>query len=429
MVVHLEAPSSKSMTQRSLLIGALCPEPSVIERALLCDDSRYLSGLLETLGCEIDWTSTATEGDADAPPHEVALRPAATWRRPTEPLYCGNAGTAVRFGSCLSLLLDEPLVIDGDPHMRKRPIGALSDSLRQLGVDVQHLEREGCPPIALRRTKEAPSVVEVDASLSSQYASGLLMIAPRLPSGLTVKLTTPQDTALVSMPYVEMTLSMMRAAGAAIDRPSQDTIVVAGSGYQLPAATTRRVAIESDWSAASFLLAAGEIIGTEVVLPGLLSPESSLQGDSAFAHMLAQIDQQPVNRFDLSDTPDLIAPLVARCLYARHPTEIRGAAHTRIKECDRVAVLCRELSKIGAEMIPRPDGIDMKPLSQAALTNDSAPVTLDPDSDHRMAMAFGIVSLRAPSIRVAEPACVSKSFPNFWAALDSLREHDRGILT
>ena len=426
MVVHLEAPSSKSMTQRSLLIGALCAEPSLIERALLCDDSRYLSGLLETLGCEIHWTSKATEGGTDTPPHEVALRPAATWRHPTEAVYCGNAGTAVRFGSCLSLLLDEPLIIDGDPHMRKRPIGALSDSLRHLGVDVRHLEKEGCPPVALHRTKDAPSVVEVDASLSSQYASGLLMIAPRLPGGLTVKLTTPHDTALVSMPYVDMTISMMRAAGATVDRPAQDTIVVAGSGYQLPATTTRRVPIESDWSAASFLLAAGEIIGTEVVLPGLASPECSLQGDSAFANMLAQIDRAPVNRFDLSDTPDLIAPLVARCLYARHPTEIRGAAHTRIKECDRVAVLCRELSKIGAEMSPLQDGIDMKPLSQAALKDSLAPVTLDPDSDHRMAMTFGIASLRRPGIRVAEPACVSKSFPNFWAALDSLREHDRG---
>jgi 3-phosphoshikimate 1-carboxyvinyltransferase len=414
------------MTQRALLIGALAAGPSTIERPLLCDDSRYLSGLLEALGCHVRWTSTATEGDRNTPPHEVELRPAKRWRTPRDPVFCGNAGTAVRFGSCLSLLLDEPLVIDGDEHMRQRPIGALASALRTLGIEVRHLQRDGCPPLSLRRTAPPPPQVEIDTSVSSQYASGLLMVAPHLDEGLTVKLTAGSGSQLVSMPYIEMTLHMMRDAGASIERPSQDTIIVAAGGYTHRQAAPRHTAIECDWSAAAFLLAAGAITDTAIGLPGLLPPGDSLQGDAAFATMLGEIDRQPINRFDLSDTPDLIAPLVASCLFAEHPTEIRGAAHTRIKECDRVAVLCRELSKIGAQMTPLADGIDLKPLSQATL--DAAPggLSLQPESDHRMAMTFGIVSLRATSIRVAEPACVSKSFPDFWAVLDTLREHDRG---
>lgn len=398
MTLRLRAPSSKSMTQRALILAGLGDGPCVVDRPLVCDDSRYLTDLLRALGVGVDW-----EHD-----ERVVVRPGPLVA-PSEPVFCGNAGTAVRFGSCLSLLCDGALTIDGDEHMRGRPIGALGAALGALGIDVTYLERRGCPPLRLSRRAPTPAEVAVDTSLSSQYASGLLMVAPRLPEGLAITLTG----AKVSMPYVAMTLAMMRAAGASIDVAAERHTIAPGS-YQ-----ARRIAVEPDWSGAAFLLAGGFVLGQDVVVEGLEDPATSLQGDAVFERMLAELRSPsgPTHRFDLTDAPDLIAPLVAASLFAERPSVIRGAAHTRIKESDRVAVLASELGKIGARLTVHDDGLDVEPLS----TVPEGRWTLDPDDDHRMAMAFGIVSLRVPGIAVASPECVSKSFPDFWAVLDELR--------
>jgi 3-phosphoshikimate 1-carboxyvinyltransferase len=394
--MKVEAPSSKSMTQRALVIAALCDGPTLIERPLHCDDSRYLSGALAAMGCAVaidDDHFTVTPGPLVAPAKAV---------------FCGNAGTAVRFGSCLSLVCKGPLTIDGNEHMRRRPIGPLGDCLEQMGVAVSYLEGAGCPPIQLTRNAAPPQRAFIDTSLSSQYASGLLMVAPRLERGLEVELTG----ALVSMPYIDMTVAMMQRAGAEVERDGR-VIRVAPGCYR-----TDRISIETDWSAAAFLLAAERILGRTLEVVGLAPPEHSLQGDSVFVEMLARLDAGGTNEFDLTDAPDLIAPLAAACLFASKPTIIRGAAHTRVKECDRVAVLCSELRKLGADMQEHDDGLDMKPLASLP---SSRSLLLDPHDDHRMAMAFGLVSLEVPAIEVANPDCVSKSFPSFWKVLSALR--------
>lgn len=397
MTLRLRAPSSKSMTQRALILAALSDRPCTVERPLVCDDSRYLTDLLRGLGVSIVWHDDRVE-----------VQPAPLVAPPV-PVFCGNAGTAVRFGACLSLVCDGALTLDGDAHMRGRPIGALGGALGTLGVSVTYLGQPGCPPLRLARQGPTPAEVTIDTSLSSQYASGLMMVAPRLRQGLVVSLTG----ALVSMPYVAMTLAMMRAAGASIE--------VAGEAYRIAPGGYRagRLAVEPDWSGAAFLLAGGFVLGREVVVEGLSVPSASLQGDAAFAEMLARLrapGAEP-HRFDLTDAPDLIAPLVAACLFADRPSVIRGAAHTRIKESDRVAVLATELGKVGARLAIHDDGLDVAPLA----TIPEGHWTLDPDDDHRMAMAFGIVSLRVPGITVGSPACVSKSFPEFWNVLERLR--------
>jgi len=399
LTVH--CPGSKSMTQRALMIASLADGPSVIEYALRCDDSRHLSALLTQLGVKLCW-----EGDQV----EVTPRPLVA---DGEVHYCGNAGTAVRFSCCLSLLCGGgALVIDGDERMRERPIGRLAGALERLGVAVRYLGTRGCPPISLRREGPTPGEVELDVSISSQYASGLLLVAPRLKDGLRLLL----KGAAVSRPYLDMTVEMMRGCGAELRWQGANQIVVAPGCYR-----GGKIAIEPDWSTAAFLLAAGRIADVDLAIPNL-EREKSLQGDVAFVEFLAQLSQAHPHRFDLQDTPDLIAPLAAAALFADYPTEIRNVAHARVKECDRIRVLAEQLARIGAEVREYDDGLQIAPLKATSV----APIELDPANDHRMAMAFGLVSLRVDGVSVADPECVDKSFPSFWAELRRIKQAMRG---
>ncbi len=397
----LQVPSSKSMTQRALIIAALAPRPTRIQNALICDDSSHLSNALQALGVGVQWQGS-----------DVAITPAPL-SSPAAPIYCGNAGTAVRFTSCLSLLSDGALSLDGNDYMRRRPIGPLTEALAQLGVHSAFHERPGCLPLTLTRTGPAATTARLDGSLSSQYLSGLLMSAPLLPNGLTLQV----EGRAVSRPYVAMTLAMMRRAGARVQRDGQRYRVEPG-GY--PDVTSEfPVPIEADWSAAAFLLVAQRLIGDSRAIANLGKPELSLQGDAAIASWLPQFDAETgaETRFDLSDHPDLIAPLAAAALFANKPTLLDHVAHARVKECDRVAVLSRELGRLGARIETSHDHMRIHPIDHEA----QQPVTLNPEHDHRMAMTFGVVSLRCPWIRVAQPSCVSKSFANFWQQLEHLR--------
>jgi 3-phosphoshikimate 1-carboxyvinyltransferase len=398
-------PGSKSMTQRALVMAALADRPVHLAGALRCDDSARLSELLVDLGATVEW-----RGDA------VTVVAPAEFRPSGKSVWCGNAGTTVRFGICLSLLLPGELVLDGDARMRERPIGSLGAALGALGCRVRYLGREGCPPIGVERGASLPSMVEVDASLSSQFASGLALVAPRLPQGLEIRLAPDA----VSLSYLAMTVRMMERAGIALSWNGSDSLRVRPGRYFADAgAAPVIIAVEPDWSGAAFLFAAGFATGLPVEIPGLKVPGESLQGDAVFGSFLQMLATDSAHDIDLSDCPDLIAPLVAAALFASRPTRIRGAAHTRVKESDRIAVLCREFRKIGARFEEYPDGMLIHPLDAPV----SGEQILDPAGDHRMAMTFGVVSLRVPQIRVADPGCVSKSFPDFWSELERFGAH------
>ena len=397
MTLQLTCPGSKSMTQRALVIAALAAEPSTLDGALDCDDSRYLVQALRKLGIELRWQGSRIEVE----PHKLSGK--------QQTLYCGNAGTAVRFCSCLATVCDSPMCIDGDERMRQRPIGPLAGALQQLGATVSYGDQEGYPPLTIAPAEDTVAArVAIDGSLSSQYASGLLMVAPRLSRGLVLDLTGES----VSRPYLRMTVEMMRRAGVRVEWPEAQRLRVAPGSY-------RGVAwrIEPDWSTAAFILTAAHLTSRSVEIDGLVDVEDSLQGDAEFAEYLERIEADEGQDFDLTDTPDLIAPLAVAALFANRPTRIRGAAHTRIKESDRIAVLARGFNAVGARVVERPDGLDIKPLREPA----SGAIVLDPAADHRMAMAFGLLSLRLPNVAVMQPECVSKSFPGFWDVLDRFR--------
>lgn len=410
MTLLVRTPTSKSMTQRALVLAALAQGPSELHDPLDCDDSRHLRSMLEAFG------TTFVEGEAG---RRLWVHPAASLRiAPARALHCGNAGTAIRFGAALALLTDGPFVLDGDAHMQRRPIGPLTECLRTMGIRVEHLGHPGCPPMRLERLLPAPSVASLDGSLSSQFASALLLVAPLLPNGLQLELTG----RIVSRPYLDMTIDMLRAGGVDVTWQSERELRV------LPGRPRGRITIiESDWSAAAFILAAGRITGTELVPMGLLEPGASRQGDAAVVRWLAELDGAATNEVDLTDCPDLIAPLAAVALFARRPTRLRGAAHTRWKECDRVAVLASEFRKLGADVIEQDDGLTVNPMPSAVIERTCEPaaerVLLDPHEDHRMAMAFGIASLRMPSIHIKNKGCVSKSFPEFWDVLEDIRAY------
>jgi len=433
-VFELSVPGSKSMTQRALTIAALSRKPTQIVGALDCDDSRTLSTLLRALGATVEWNK-----------ERVAVTPATFEATPAAPVFCGNAGTTVRFGAALALRCDGPLTLDGVARMRQRPIGPVAAALEQLGASVHFGLAEGFPPLTICPAAQLGDELSIDVSQSSQFASGLLLVAPTLPRGLRLNLVGD----LVSAPYLEMTLRMMEAAGAKVQRLEVDdvlrTIVVQPTGYD-----TALLEVEPDWSAAAFLLAAQRIVSTldlealsldlealsldlealsfdpapaPFTVRGLTDPDDSLQGDAVVvAHLEQMFTPWPeiwgTLNVDLSDAPDLLPPLAAAALFAAGPVRFVGVAHARLKECDRIAVLATQLSRLGATVEELPDGLFIEPGGDWL----SGPFdVLDPELDHRMAMAFGLVSLRAPHLRIRAPECVSKSFPQFWGLLAELR--------
>jgi 3-phosphoshikimate 1-carboxyvinyltransferase len=398
--LRLSVPGSKSYTQRALVVSALADAPCTLRDPLDCDDSRTLRAGLRALGATID--------DSQATSWVVTPGPLCG---PAAPIDCGEAGTTIRFLSAFSLLIADKLQLLGTERLRTRPMDALLEALRDLGVT----SSDPAPPapLSLRRFAELKtSRVSVESGTSSQFASALLLVAPRLPSGMTIQLTT-RAGEVVSRPYLTLTLNIMAQQGIVVQESADGRQLVvphgAYHGGELP--------IEADWSSAAFLLAAGLISRRPLELTNL--PAESNQGDAAivaFLEALRGSETSGQHHFDLSDCPDLLPPLAAACVFGARPSLITGIAHTRVKESDRVAVLSDAFREVGIDVVEQHDSMRITP--QSALQ----PAMLEPHSDHRMAMAFGLLSLRQPRIEVLDPRCVSKSFPTFWQALERFRD-------
>ena len=399
--LRLAAPGSKSLTQRALVLTALASGESLLDGPLESDDTRHLRAALRELGVGIDELSDG----------RWRVRGGAL-RVPGRPLWCGDGGTVLRFLAPLALLLDGELVLDGSERLSERPLDALLESLRQLGAQSRRLSQSRPLPVGIR-AGAAPAragPVSVDASSSSQFVSGLLMVGPLLPGGLDLRIESA-----VSRPYVEMTLDAMRARGAEGAEEPESGAAAGTSRCRIRPGAYRAgpLPIEGDWSAAAFLLAAGFISGREVTVTNA-SP-ASLQGDRAIAGFLDELAQPRLHLFDLESCPDLVPPLAAAAAFASHPSRIVGVAHARLKESDRLATLAQGFAQAGVPIIEHPDGLEISPATRLL------PSRLATRGDHRMAMAFGLLSLREPGIQADDPACISKSFPGFWEVLERFR--------
>jgi 3-phosphoshikimate 1-carboxyvinyltransferase len=404
-------PGSKSLTNRALVCAALADGTSTLDGALDSEDTRVMATALAELGVDVrpDW--------AMARLHVVGCAgrlPAARGD-----LYVANSGTTVRFLTALAALGHGRYRLDGTPRMRERPIRDLLAALEQLGVRATSEAGTGCPPVVIDAGGLAGGAASLRGDVSSQFLSGLLMVAPYARDALRLSIEGP----LVSQPYVTMTLAVMRAFGVEVDAAEDlREFQIAPQHYE-----GRDYAIEPDASAASYFWAAAAICGGSVTVSGL--GRDSLQGDVAFCDCLAQMGCKvssaegglrvtggsdlrgvEVNMNAISDT---VQTLGAVALYAEGPTTVHGVGHIRHKETDRIGALATELRKLGAKVEEFDDGLRITPGAHR-------PAAIDTYHDHRMAMSLALVGLRRPGVVINDPGCTGKTYPGFFADLAAL---------
>jgi 3-phosphoshikimate 1-carboxyvinyltransferase len=405
-------PGSKSLSNRVLLLAALAEGPTSIHDLLDSDDVRHLRKALDKLGERLtpegqDWTL-----------------PGGGFKSRQAHLFLGNAGTAVR--PLTAILSNTPgeFVITGEPRMCERPIGPLVDALRKWGANIEYMDAEGYPPLRVRGKNLIGGPTSVDASQSSQFVSALLLVAPLLRRTSTIEVTGE----LVSQPYIAMTRGQMRQFGVTVEQLHSRLYQIEPQHYRSPG----EVWVEGDATAASYFLAAGAVTGGPVRVHG--AGKDSVQGEIAFARLLQEMGadvvwgpdwvevsrppERPLRGIerDLNDIPDSAMTLAMLGLFSTQPCEVRGVGNWRVKECDRQDALYSELLKLGAGVEKLEDGLRVT----APQVWRSAEIQTY--NDHRMAMCFSLASLGPVEVTIANPECVSKTYPHYFEDFQRLTE-------
>ena len=405
-------PGSKSITNRAMVLAALAQGRSVLDSVLLSDDTRYMSEALRVLGfvVEID---------------EAAHRITVSGRGGTIPahggeIFVGGAGTVMRFLCAMVTLGDGRFRVDGNQRMRQRPIGPQLDAMQRLGASVYSERNNNCPPVIVdaSRARFEGGETSIDARASSQFASAMLMPAPIWKAGL--KLRIVGDTA---RPFIDMTVRLMEAWGAH-SAVEDDMIVVPGGQWY----RAQRFVVEPDASSASYFAAATALLGGTVRIEGLTS--NSVQGDIGFLGVLQQMGARVVWHPDhvevigtgqlagvdvaMNAMPDMVATLAAIAPFASSPTKIRGVGFIRHHESDRIHALATELRRLGASVVENEDGLEIAPSAMH-------PAVVETYDDHRIAMSFAVTGLKLGGLKIKDPACVAKTFPDFFDRLAALK--------
>jgi 3-phosphoshikimate 1-carboxyvinyltransferase len=403
----LRLPGSKSMTARALVLSALADGPSEIVRPLRARDTTLMAAGLRALGVAID---TASDERWTVEPGPL--------RGPAQ-IDVGLAGTIMRFAPPVAALTDGTVTFDGDPQARERPLRPIVEALRALGAVIDASPTGGLP-LTVRGTGlvEGGEAV-IDASGSSQFVSGLLLSAPRFSKGLVLRHEGPP---VPSAPHLQMTTHMLRAAGAVVDESVPDVWAVDSGVLR-----GRSWEIEPDLSGAAPFFAAAMVTGGSVTLAGW--PEDSWQPVGRLTELLtslgALVSQSAEGltvhgtgvlhgiRADLSEVSELTPVVAALAALADGPSELRGVAHIRGHETDRIAAMARELTKVGAGVVEHPDGLEITPGPLRAATFETY-------ADHRMAHAGAVIGLAVEGVHLSDVACTSKTLPEFpelWAGL------------
>ncbi len=407
----VRVPGSKSLTNRALLLAALANGESTLQNALFSDDSLFFIAALKQLGFLMNTDEAARQINITGLGGHIPAKSAE--------LYIGNAGTAARFLSAFLALGTGSYKLDGDTRMRERPLGDLINALQQLGVEIN--SPTNCPPVTIKANGLRGGKTTVAGNISSQFLSALLMVAPYAKTPLEIEVIGQ----LNSQPYVEMTLHIMQQFGISAQHNNFQHFFIPQGKYQAQPTYT----IESDASAASYFFAAPAICGGSVTVENITRP--SLQGDIAFLDVLKSMGLSITHAqnsitvtsvralngidIDMRDIPDTAQTLAIIAPFATSPTRIRGIASARVKETDRIAATCTELIKLGIQVEEHSDGLTIYPCQTIQ------PASIATYKDHRMAMAFSLIGLRENGIQIKDPACVSKTFPNFFEVLEQLR--------
>ncbi|WKE63975.1 3-phosphoshikimate 1-carboxyvinyltransferase [Gallaecimonas kandeliae] len=406
----LAMPGSKSLSNRALLLAAFCAEPTRLANVLDADDIRHMRSAFAALD-----VSVRQDGE------ELLVQGPWQPQSPAQPIFLGNAGTAMRPLTAALALIPGSFELTGEPRMYERPIGDLVDALRQLGADIQYLGEEGYPPLRINGKRLAGGTVKVRGDLSSQFLSALLMAAPLCEGEVRIEV----EGELVSKPYVELTLGLMARFGVVAERPDEHSFVIAaGSQYQSPG----QYFVEGDASSASYFAAAGAIAG-DVTIKGLF--KGMLQGDVDFVDALekmgAQVEwgehQVRVRKgalkgidLDANAIPDAAMTLATTALFAEGETCIRNIYNWRLKETDRLHAMATELRKVGAEV---EEGRDFIRVSKG---NAIRYAEIDTYNDHRMAMCFALLALGESAMGIRDPKCTAKTFPDFFERFAAIRQ-------
>ena len=408
---RLRVPGSKSVTNRALLVAALAEGESVLEGALESDDTEAMRDALEALGVSVraDRQRLVVSGSGGR------------LRAPSRTLDARASGTTARFVTAAATLADGPSLLDGTDRMRERPIDDLVRALSALGARLEIRGRAGCPPVWIAGGGLAGGEAEIDGRRSSQFVSAVLLVAPY--AARDVRLRFVQGV-VVSRPYVDLTLAVMREFGAEAGwTPEGGLRVAAGRRY-----CGRRHLVEPDASAAAYAFCAAAIAGGRVRVDGI--PAASIQADLALLGVLermgCRVERGPCHvkvsgperrlrgvEVDMNAMPDAALALAVTALFAEGPSRLTNVANLRLKETDRLAALEKELAKLGGRAEAGPDSLTIVP-------GPLRGAEIDTYDDHRMAMSFALAGLRVPGVVIRDPGCVAKTWPGFFDALERL---------
>lgn len=396
-------PGSKSITNRVLLLAALANGKSHITGALKSDDTKYMAHALRQLGVKVEETGET----------EFLVASDGNLHESKDPLFLGNAGTAVRFLTAACATINGTTILTGDEHMQKRPIAPLIDALKNAGIDAN--APTNCPPVTIKSQGGFKNRnIEIDASLSSQYVSALLMTANKgdAPFKLRVK-----DGEIGALGYINITLDCMREFGAKVTNTGGLSWEIENSPF-----IARDYWVEPDASAATYIWGINALLkhlnGSEIDIG--IAPHDMMQPDkNAFDEM----QHFPNMRAEIngSQMQDAIPTLAVLAAFANAPVRFIGVKNLRVKECDRVSAIATELNKIHAGMAIEHENDDELLINpNRDLIGATRNVEIETYNDHRIAMAFALAGLVINGIKILNPACTSKTYPKFWKDLESV---------
>lgn len=419
-IAHIEGvinlPGSKSVSNRALLLAALAKGKTRLTNLLDSDDIRHMLNALKALGVQYQLSNNNTVCDIEGLGGEFKTN------SPLE-LFLGNAGTAMRPLAAALNLGQHDIILTGEPRMKERPIGHLVDALRQGGAKIDYLEQTDYPPIRLCGGFLGGNV-EVDGSVSSQFLTALLMMAPLAEQDTIITI----KGELVSKPYIDITLALINTFGGKIENQDYQRFVIkGGQQYQSP----EKYLVEGDASSASYFLAAAAIKGGTVRVTGI--GKNSLQGDIHFASVLEKMgakvrwgeDYIECERgtlkgidMDMNTIPDAAMTIATTALFAEGETVIRNIYNWRVKETDRLAAMAAELQKVGAIVEEGHDYLKVTPPKQLTTAD------IETYNDHRIAMCFSLVALSDTPITILDPGCTAKTFPDYFEKLETLSQRN-----
>ncbi|AFZ82628.1 3-phosphoshikimate 1-carboxyvinyltransferase [Candidatus Kinetoplastidibacterium crithidiae] len=411
-------PGSKSISNRVLLLSALSNGVTEINGLLSSDDTKVMIDALSKLGIII----------VDKDINNIELISNGSLNNGSFDLFLGNAGTALRPLLAVLSFMDGYYKLHGVPRMHERPIRDLVNALRQLGCNIKYYDKEGYPPLIVSPfIKSNTDSVSIKGSVSSQFLTALLLAAPVFTNKNKTNLTINLDGELISKPYIDITLNLMEKFGVVVNRISNDSFFINHEDFYT---TPGKISVEGDASAASYFLALGAIAGGPIIINGV--GNNSIQGDIEFTKFLTSIganikfsensiessgilvcNGEKLKSFDVDFNmiPDAAMTAAVLALYADGKCFLRNIGSWRVKETDRINAMQVELSKFGVKVESGDDWLSIDPID---IDNWPSHVSIDTWDDHRMAMCFSLTAFGKTNVRIMDPSCVNKTFPEYF---------------